>query len=194
MASDFASTTMSGSKTTSDKSHTIKNLLAGLIMLVLTGCATEQASQPQVPTYDPNTQVVLNKFEYGRLQKTGRFQPFKGLTSVALDTTTGQVCRTSDWHRTLPLCPKHGTPTEPCKVAAVGPDDEDAPLCSSLLSPVPSFAEWKASLGEKQLSNGTHSQQTRNSQGLTSEPGEPLKRTWFFFCLYRQGNAKAAPP
>jgi hypothetical protein len=102
-------------------------LLAVLMILVLSGCDTEQQ-----PTYDPNTQVVLDKAEYTRLKNVGRFQPFKDLSAVALDTTTGQVCRTSDWHQTLPLCSNvikaNG---KPCVIGGT-PDYEKAPLCSSL--------------------------------------------------------------
>jgi len=99
-----------------------------VILAMLSGCETEQS---QRPTYDPDTQVVITKSEYARLQKAGRFQPFKGVTGVALDTSTGQLCKTHDWHASSePLCPKNGRITEPC-VMERSPY-ENAPLCSSL--------------------------------------------------------------
>jgi hypothetical protein len=99
-----------------------------LVMLMLVGCETEQA---QRPTYDPDTQVVITKNEYARLQKAGRFQPFKDVTAVALDTSTGELCKTHDWQPSLePLCPKNGRITEPCLMERS--PYENAPLCSSL--------------------------------------------------------------
>jgi hypothetical protein len=101
-----------------------------IVLAVLNGCDTEQA---QRPTYDPDAQVVISKDEYTRLRKTGRFQPFnEGMTGIALDTSTGQVCKTHDWHHASsePLCPKNGMITEPC-VMERSPY-ENAPLCTSL--------------------------------------------------------------
>ena len=109
----------------------MRNFLAVFMVLMLCGCETEQA--PQRPAYDPNTQVVIDKSEYTRLQtaKVGRFQTFKDQTGVALDTKTGQLCKTHDWHESsLPPCSKHGMATEPCIVGRS--PYEDAPLCSSL--------------------------------------------------------------
>lgn len=104
------------------------SLLTALVILLLSGCEVEQA---QRPTYDPDTQVVITKSEYTRLQKVGRFQPFKDVTGVALDTSTGQLCKSHDWHASSePLCPKNGMITEPC-VMERSPY-ENAPLCSSL--------------------------------------------------------------
>ena len=98
------------------------------VSLLMSGCDTEQA---QRPTYDPDTQVVITKNEYAGLKKVGRFQPFKDATGIALDTSTGQVCKTHDWHASSePLCPKNGRITEPC-VMERSPY-ENAPLCSSL--------------------------------------------------------------
>lgn len=98
---------------------------------ILNGCET---GQEQRPTYDPETQVVVNKTEYAHLQnsKAGRFQTFKNATGIALDTSTGQVCRTHDWHEDLsvPLCPKNGAITGNC-VMERSPYG-DAPLCSTL--------------------------------------------------------------
>jgi hypothetical protein len=104
------------------------SLLAVVVISLLSGCETEQA---QRPAYDPDTQVVITKNEYAGLKKVGRFQPFKDMTGVALDTSTGQLCKTNDWHASSePLCPKHGAITEPC-VMERSPY-ENAPLCSSL--------------------------------------------------------------
>ena len=112
--------------------HIATMVMVGVGALVLSGCETEHTSLQ--PTYDPNTQVVLDKAEYTRLRNIGRFQPFKDLSSVALDTSTGQVCRTFDWHQTLPVCPNIIKPNaKPC-VLAGSPDYEKAPLCSSLRS------------------------------------------------------------
>src|ERR1019366_7870643 len=113
---------------------TMRNFFAVFMVLLLSGCETEQTSQR--PTYDPNTQVVIDKTEYTRLQnaKAGRFQPFKNVTGVALDTSTGQLCKTHDWHESpLPPCPKHGMATEPCVIGRS--PYENAPLCSSLPCP-----------------------------------------------------------
>jgi hypothetical protein len=108
-------------------------MFAVLLVLVLSGCETKQTSQR--PTYDPNTQIVVDKAEFTRLQnsRAGRFQPFKNATGLALDTSTGQLCKTHDWHRdeSLPLCPKNGAITGPCVVER-GPNYEGVPLCSSL--------------------------------------------------------------
>ena len=109
----------------------VKPFLISIFLLVipmLVGCETEQARRP---TYDPDTQVVITKNEYARLQKTGRFQPFKDVTGVALDTSTGQVCKTHDWQPSSePLCPKNGRITEPCLMERS--PYENAPLCSTL--------------------------------------------------------------
>jgi hypothetical protein len=107
------------------------NIFPLAVLVILSGCDTEQA---QRPTYDPNTQVVIDKSEYAQLKnaKAGRFQTFKGATGIALDTSTGQVCKTHDWHEDLsvPLCPRNGAITGNC-VMERSPYG-DAPLCSSL--------------------------------------------------------------
>jgi len=111
----------------------VKPLFVTVFLLValaiLGGCEAEQA---QRPTYDPDTQVVITKNEYAGLKKAGRFQPFKGATGIALDTSTGQVCKTHDWHEDLsvPLCPKNRAIAGDC-VMERSPYG-DAPLCSSL--------------------------------------------------------------
>ena len=110
----------------------VKSPLIGIspliVLVTLSGCDTEQA---QRPTYDPDTQVVITKSEYAGLKKVGRFQPFRDVTGVALDTSTGQLCKTHDWRASSePLCPKHGTTTGPCLMGRS--PYEDAPLCSSL--------------------------------------------------------------
>jgi len=79
------------------------------LALVLTGCgntgapdkSAEQKSKPE-KSY------------------VGRFQTFKELAGVALDTMSGKLCKTYDWHS-----------KDSKNAAAMGPYD-DAPLCKSL--------------------------------------------------------------
>jgi len=108
------------------KSPPFISLLAVLVVSLMDGCDTQR------PTYDPDTQIAITKNEYAGLKKVGRFQSFKDATGIALDTSTGQVCKTHDWHEDLsvPLCPKNGAIRGNC-VMERSPYG-DAPLCSSL--------------------------------------------------------------
>ena len=79
------------------------------LALVLTGCGNTGGA-PDKPT----EQKSKPEKSY-----VGRFQPFKELAGVALDTMSGKLCKTYDWHK------------DNKNAGAMGPYD-DAPLCKSL--------------------------------------------------------------
>jgi hypothetical protein len=78
--------------------------------------------------------ITISRAEYERLQaaQQNRFQPFS--TGVALDTQTGQACKTTDSHIPSALLPSaRGIPHtgRAAKTASPSPY-ENAPLCADL--------------------------------------------------------------
>jgi hypothetical protein len=68
--------------------------------------------------------VTIARADYERLQaaQSKRFQPFSNLTGVALDTQTGQVCKTVE---------SHNPPRRVARTVISSPF-ENAPLCANL--------------------------------------------------------------
>lgn len=68
--------------------------------------------------------VTIPRIEYEQLQaaQPNRFRPFGNLAGVALDTRTGQVCKTADWQNPSARVPK----------AAISSPYENSPLCATL--------------------------------------------------------------
>jgi hypothetical protein len=79
--------------------------LAGVVLDTKTGqlCRTYDWHTPK----NDSRVIDLNHFDTTPLctdiqttadSRTGRFQPFKNLAGVALDTRTGRLCKTYDWN------------------------------------------------------------------------------------------------
>lgn len=80
--------------------------------------------------------VTIPRAEYERLQaaQLNRFQPFSNLSGVALDTQTGQVCKTTDSRSASGILPNAGgIPHTGRAPKLVSPSRyENAPLCATL--------------------------------------------------------------
>jgi PBP1b-binding outer membrane lipoprotein LpoB len=88
----------------------MKFLFLIIIGMVMTGCSQKTTSAEKPQDQKPKTEKSY----------VGRFQPFKGLAGVALDTMTGKLCKTID--------PKDSAGKE----SAVPSQYESAPLCNTL--------------------------------------------------------------
>lgn len=80
--------------------------------------------------------ITISRAEYERLQaaQQHRFQPFSNLSGVALDTQTGQVCKTSERNSQTGVLPNaRGIPhTGRVPRTAMPSSYENAPLCADL--------------------------------------------------------------
>jgi hypothetical protein len=94
-----------------------------LLIISVAGCNTNKHAAPVSPA--PKSTVE---------SQVGRFQTFNNLAEVALDTKTGQLCKTYDWHT--------GDVFDRYKVKRAPQTDpntkyENAPLCSDIEREVP---------------------------------------------------------
>jgi hypothetical protein len=94
----------------------MKFLFLIIVGMVITGCG-----QKNVSAAKPQDQNSKTEKSY-----VGRFQPFKGLAGVALDTMTGKLCKTIDTKDTKDTKDAAGN------VSDIPSQYQSAPLCSSL--------------------------------------------------------------
>jgi len=81
---------------------------------ILTFAAMKYGKPPSAPDLMPVAQAAPDTGQIGR------FQTFNNLSGVALDTKTGRLCRTHDWHIQKP---GHGV------VTVIPSPYEHEPLC-----------------------------------------------------------------
>lgn len=95
--------------------------IVALAIITQTACDQNQVQAQPKPQPVPQPVKVVHHFEPA--------PNTRGL--IAIDTATGQACKTFDWHNTntLPLCSEH----RGGGACLVAPSPyENAPLCSSL--------------------------------------------------------------
>lgn len=92
-----------------------------LLLLLVLGC--DQPQHRDIAPVQPRTSgasTTTTSNSNSSDATIGRFQPFQNLAGVALDTKTGRLCKTYDWH------------SKKSKYMVIPSPYENAPLCSSL--------------------------------------------------------------